>query len=174
MKITIEQLFISCYFPFSFINYINIIMETFVCNAELCSIKGLLPKRKTKNLLLLNEEENRIILSSSHDLRANLLYFDMWLNKQEKLLYYFAWKITSVKRMIWNTFYIHKFPIWGRDHTCKMGLICIDVILDNYNHECSNYLRLRQEILILSFLNTYFILDSMAIAIGTGIINPIL
>ena len=142
MKITFEELFISCYFPFSCINYINIIMETFVCNAELCSIKGLLPKRKTKNLLLLNEEENRIILSSSHDLRANLLYFDMWLNKQEKLLYYFAWKITSVKRMIWNTFYIHKFPIWGRDHTCKMGLICIDVILDNYNHECSNYLRL--------------------------------
>ena len=88
MKITIEQLFISCYFPFSFINYINIIMDTFVCNAELCSIKGLLPKRKTKNLLLLNEEENCIILSSSHDLRANLLYFDMWFNKQAKLLYY--------------------------------------------------------------------------------------
>ena len=63
-------------------------METFVCNPELYSIKGLLPKRKTKNLLLLNEEENRIILSSSHTLRANLLYFDMWFNKQAKLLYY--------------------------------------------------------------------------------------
>ena len=63
-------------------------METFACNAELYSIKGLLPKRKTKNFLPLNEEENRIILSSSHDLRANLLYFDMWFNKQEKLLHH--------------------------------------------------------------------------------------
>ena len=85
MKITFEQLFNSFSFPFSFVNYINIIMETFVCNAELYSIKGLLPKRKTKNLMLLNVEENRIILSSSHDLRANLLYFDMCFNKHKKL-----------------------------------------------------------------------------------------
>ena len=72
-------------------------METFVCNPELYSIKGLLPNRKTKNLLPLNEEENRIILSSSHDLRANLLYFDMWFNRQKKLLYYYCEKSQVLK-----------------------------------------------------------------------------
>ena len=50
--------------------------------------------------------------------------------------------------------------------------MCIDVILENYNHEMFKLRLLRHEILILSFLNPYFILDGMAITIEDGDHQP--